>query len=1252
MLAAWLALSLTALLAASPALAAGGDPGSTSAENGPPQVTAPVGAAFGKLPLAFEANRGQTDSRVKFLSRAPGYSLFLTSSEAVLAMGRPPASDGEPPAGGQVKIEDRNSEIAPAPSYQPVIPALLHMKLVGANPEAKVRGLDQLPGASNYFRGKDPATWHIGVPHYARVLFEDVYAGVDLVYYGNEGQLEYDFVVAPGTDPAAIRLAIQTGDSKSENRNSRIAVSPEGDLVIRTAGGEIRFHKPVVYQESCQSSAVRSQLKTKKDAANLRSQIQNRKFLDGRYVLAANNEVRFEVSAYDRTRPLVIDPVLAYSTYLGGSVDDTGYGIAVDAEGNVYLAGSTSSMDFPSTEGSFQAAGRGSSDAFVAKISADGTSLIYSTYLGSTGFDRGAGIAVDSSGDAYVVGSTAAGDFPTTEGALQAAFGGGVCGTAPCSDGFVAKLGPAGDSLVYSTYLGGIQADSVQAIALDADGNAYVAGSTESVDTFPTAAAFQSVHGGVVDAFAAKLNTGGTALTYSTFLGGNGDDRGQAIAVDSSGNATVTGFTFSNNFPTASPFQAENSGSGDAFVSRLNAAGSALAYSTYLGGSGMDRGFSLAVDSAGNTYVTGDTTSTDFPITAGSFSTTYSDGGDAFVVKLPPDGASLTFSTYLGGIDTDQGLAIVADSSGNIYVTGLTRSSDFPTLNPLQESFGGGMCGSTVCSDAYLTSVNATGDALNYSTFLGGGNSDVGRGLALVPSGNTFLTGSTASANFPVISGALQFARGGTGPVADAFLAKVSPLDAPAVALAPLQLTFADQPTDTTSDPQVVTLTNTGSAPLTISGIVASGDFAQTNTCVSPLAAGGGSCTISVVFSPIETGTREGTVSITDDAAGSPQAIRLTGNGTEPAPAVTFSPEDLEFAEQVVDTTSDPQMITLTNSGSADLNITEITVGAEDYAQTNDCADTLAKQASCTISVTFTPTATGNLNSTIRVASNAAGSPHTATLTGTGVAVFSLSADPASVTLDRGTDTTTFTIGVAAPSSFTSDVTLSCQIVGSTTCAFDPESITAGQTSMLTLTGLNAVTPTSLDFIVEGSSGSQQANVDLSVLFADFTLTAAPSFTSIAAGETASYTLTLTPVNGFEGTVTFGCGLLPSEATCTFDPTSVSMDGSTVQTAQLAVATSLRAGVGPPLAPRFPLPFLVGLAILSGLATMVFAVRRRLPRLVIQGTAMLLLALLLSSCTNYGFVEIRGTPSGTFLVPIIASSEKSTQSTSVSLTIN
>ena len=431
------------------------------------------------------------------------------------------------------------------------------MKLVGANPAPQLTGSDELPGKSNYFIGNDPAKWRTNVPNYAKVKYADVYPGIDLAYYGNQRQLEYDFVVSPGADPQSIRLAFD-GDEKQR-------IDDHGDLALEAKGGEIRMHRPVVFQQIDGS----------------------RRNIAANFVLRSGREVGFEIARYDATKPLIIDPVLSYSTYLGGSSGDLGYGIAVDSSGNAYVTGGTTSVDFP-TANAFQSALGGPSivgHAFVTKLNAAGSAVVYSTYLGGSGGEFGYGIAVDSSGNAYVTGSTESTNFPTAN-AFQAAKRGS-------GNAFLTKLNPAGSALVYSTYLGGTNFDAGRGIAVDSSGSAYVTGFTASPD-FPTANAFQAAYGGYLsNAFVTKFNATGSALLYSTYLGGNrgGDygDWGIGIAVDSSGNAYLTGYASSPDFPIVNAFQTANNCcdgeyTGDAFVTKLNPGGSAV-YSTHLGGS-------------------------------------------------------------------------------------------------------------------------------------------------------------------------------------------------------------------------------------------------------------------------------------------------------------------------------------------------------------------------------------------------------------------------------------------------------------------------------------------------------------------------------------------------------------------------------------------------------------------------------------------------------------------------------------------
>ncbi len=677
---------------------------------------------YATLPLSFEANRGQTVPKVKFLSRGNGYGLFLSSTEAVLRL-RKPAAPGE-----------TDSQTAAATP-----PATLRMKLGGANEAPQVEGLDELPGKSNYFIGNDPTKWRTNIPSYAKVKYRDVYPGVDLVCYGNQRQLEYDFVIAPGADAGSIRLAFEGAEE--------MRIDDRGDLVLRIAGTEIRQYRPAVYQE-----------------------VDGRKhFLPGRYVLRGSRAVGFAVAGYERDKALVIDPVLAYSSFLGGSGLDNAHAVAVDQADNVYLTGETISVNFP-TQSPFQPANGGGSDAFVVKLNPTGATILYSTYLGGSGNENdfrtgvdSSSIAVDSAGNIYVTGRTSSLNFPVMNAVLPSYRGGDY-------DAFVSKLSADGSALLYSTYLGGDANDAGNGIAVDSTGNIYVTGGTRS-DDFPiSAAAFQGSLNGQLDAYVTKIDptqVGGASLIYSTYLGGLGIDRGTAIAVDSAGNAYVTGRTESPDFPTRNALQGTYGGAADAFVAKLNSGGTDLIYSTYLGGNQLDVGTGIVVDSAGNVYVTGETASPNFP-TQHAYQGTLGGSSDAFVAQLDPSGAVLVYSTFLGGTGLDRGHSIALDSTGKVYVAGETSSGNFPTVSPFQPVSGGG-------KDTFVAKLDPsqTGTpSVVYSSYLGGSGDDVGFGIAVNSAGDAWVAGQTASANnFPTVN-PVQPAFGG-GP-SDAFVARVS----------------------------------------------------------------------------------------------------------------------------------------------------------------------------------------------------------------------------------------------------------------------------------------------------------------------------------------------------------------------------------------------------------------------------------------------------------------------------------------------
>ncbi len=665
------------------------------------------------------------------------------------------------------------------------------MKLVNGARSTVPRGDGLSSGTVNYFVGPQ-SRWTRNLKAYTAVRYASIYNGVDLVFHGRQNQLEHDFVVAPGSDPTAIQV---------EWRGARqLALDGGGDLLITTSTGQIKWTAPVLFQE------VNGQ----------------RRPIQGAYKLLGGNRVGFQTGPYDRRFELVIDPTLAFSTFVGGSRSEFSRGIAVDSSGNIYVAGHSNSIDLPVTKGAYQTGLAGSTadivtgDVFVGKYSPSG-SLLFLTYLGGQKDDIGMGIAVDSSGNVYVTGYTNSTDFPVTKNVLQSAFGGytGASFILSGGDAFVSKLSSDGSTLLYSTYLGGSDDDAAFGIAVDSAGNAYVTGMTRSTNFPVSSGAYQKAFAGYGgqsfypafgypilggDAFVAKINPAATALVYSTYLGGNMDDVATTIAVDSSGNAYVGGYTLSFNFPvTSGAFQRGFAGKevqneffnlGDGFISKLNPTGTGLVFSTYVGGSGDDCVSGLIVDSAGNVYATGATTSTNFPVTAGASQPVYAGPtvlpffvdqlfGDAFVLKLNPLGTSLIFSTYFGGSGDDFGMSIASDGGGNLIIVGFSDSSNLPvTSNAPQGTLHGPGPSTTdvIMGDAFLAEFSPSG-ARMFGTYLGGTSNDAGLSVAVSASGTASMAGFTISPDFPVLNAA-QPKYGGPVPThasgGDGFVASIS----------------------------------------------------------------------------------------------------------------------------------------------------------------------------------------------------------------------------------------------------------------------------------------------------------------------------------------------------------------------------------------------------------------------------------------------------------------------------------------------
>jgi hypothetical protein len=574
------------------------------------------------------------------------------------------------------------------------------------------------------------------VPQYARVVYRDVYDGVDVAYYGSRGgELEFDVALAAGVDPGGVNL------NYSGARDLRI--ESDGALVVDTGGVQVRQAPPVVYQESGGT----------------------RRELSGRYILHGGNRVGFAVNGRDPNAAVVIDPVLTYSTYLGGSGADTPIWTAIDDDGNFYVTGFTLSADFPTTEGAYQRTAGGVEDAFVTKLDPTGSRLVYSTYVGRAESDVAFGLDVDRRGGVVITGTTGSPDFPTTDGAYRRDYAGGD------SDAFVTKLDPSGSRLSFSTFLGGSGHDAGFISFFDAAGNVYVEGETSSADFPTTPGVLQPAYGGDGDGFVTQLDRSGSKLRYSTFIGGSGFDSAYDGWLDRFGNFYIDGPTASTDFPvTPGAVQpAYGGGDTDAWVAKVNPDATALKFATYVGGSGVEDVFDLTIDRAGNVYVPGRTSSPDFPTTARAFQSAYQGGErDGYVIKLNRTGSAFAYATYLGGSAYDTAGALRVDRSGNAFVAGVTGSPDFPvTKRAIQAVYGGGV------SDAFLVGLNRRGSKLRFASFLGGSGEDgsFGAGGWLDDKGNWFVPGFTASPDFPTTPGAFQSTNAGE---TDVFLVKVN----------------------------------------------------------------------------------------------------------------------------------------------------------------------------------------------------------------------------------------------------------------------------------------------------------------------------------------------------------------------------------------------------------------------------------------------------------------------------------------------
>jgi hypothetical protein len=667
----------------------------------PAPLAQPSASPLARLPLAFEPNAGQADPAAQFFVRAPGGLLFFGQDGVTLALGA-----GERPDEGQA----------------------LRWQFVGASPQARLAGAERLPGHASYFRGNDPSRWQVGLPLYGAVRYQGLYPGIDLGYDGITRQLKGTFTIAPGADPAHIRWRY-TGAR-------RVTVNAQGALLVELpSGSQATEQAPVAWQ---QRGGVRRPV-------------------DARYAIHADNTLGFAVGGYDPTLPLIIDPILTYSTYLGGSMSDAIYSIAVDAAGNIYVTGYTYSPDFPLRD-PVQPTPHGSMEVFVSKLDPSGATLLFSTYLGGHSSDNGNGIYVNSFGNVFVTGSTASVDFPVVN-PLQPNLRG-------ITNAFIAQLDSTGTSLVYSTYLGGSgdpgngNGDIGNAIVVDQAGRMYVVGNAASPD-FPLVNPYQSQRRGLYDAFIVRLSSDGSALEYSTYFGGNDWDLGLRFQLDDSGNMYLTGLTNSSDFPVVNAVQSVYGGAGDAYVSKLNPQGTALIYSTYLGGSRLDWGLDLALGDQDDVFATGFTASPDFPL-ADPYQSTLNGSEDAYVSHLSTTGSVLIYSTFLGGGDIEEARGIRVDRDGRAWVMGKTYSTDFPTVRPLQPSLLG-------ADDNFISQFTLNGDNLLFSTYLGGSDGENPYAMVIDRNDSIYISGLTHSTDFPLCD---PFQPAFGGGLYDAFVSK------------------------------------------------------------------------------------------------------------------------------------------------------------------------------------------------------------------------------------------------------------------------------------------------------------------------------------------------------------------------------------------------------------------------------------------------------------------------------------------------
>ena len=1181
---------------------------------------------YAKLPLSFEPNLGQANSDAKFLARGDGYSLFLNSDQAVLAM------------------KGHSTKSAKSASSSNAL-GVLRMKLEGSNPAPNFSAQDELPGKSNYFIGTQE-NWHANVPTYGKVTEKNVYAGIDLVYYGSQRKLEYDFNVAPGADPKSIQITFDGA--------RKLKVDAAGNLVLSLAGGDVKFEKPFAYQMKGDQ----------KEPVAARFHLGDRKY-----------RVYFAIGDYDTKRPLVIDPILSYSTYLGGSDIDVAHAIAVAPDNTAFIAGATDSLNFP-TAHPLQPNDGGSldfaKDAFVTKISADGSTLLYSTYLGGSNEDFAQGIAVDAAGEAFVAGTTLSHDFPVTPGSFNTFCGGdGQCGKsfnsagAIVSNGFLTKINAAGSAIVYSGFIGEFENVFGNAVAVDGNENAYVTGSVEpngfasngigtplSLTVAPSPGGAISNGDGtstifITSALALAINSevvisgvGGTTADpnppspYDGVFIVLSSTPGSFVIQTAGGAASGNGTVVVNPAPpfpiTSNAFQRQHGGgTTDAYVVKVAATGTAFLYSTYLGGESEDTGLGIAVDKNNHAYVTGQTFSLIFPTTGSAFQPANGGNGDAFFSEVDTLGGGLSYSTFLGGAQGDLGNAITIDGFGDAFIAGGSASTGLGTAGAFQPNCTLDAQGNCE-GDAFVAEINpnvsGAGSEILF-TYLGGSLADSASGIALDTLGNIYVTGSTVSQDFPIAAAAFQGTYGGGND--DAFVTKMNPTGSALLYSSYLGGTQTDN--------------GNGIAVDTSGSAYVAGQTCSTNFPVSnPEQAGpGGNC----------------------DAFVSKVSI-LNG--------IQLNPSALTFSAQSLNTTSAPLTLTLTN-GDNPLTISTITLGGANpdafaITSASTCAapSSLNPGAKCTIVVTFTPTTPGVSNASITIVDSAPNSPQVVTLTGT-ASTLTLSASslnfgsvpvgttsaPQSITATNdGTSTITFSSITASGDFKETDNCVASPLQPTTNCTINVTFTPSSTNSSVGALTISDNAPGSPQIVLLTGSGFVQTS--------DFTIGAVTPTAAITAGGTASYSVVLTSIAGFSAPLNMSCTGLPKETSCSFsaNPVTPTPDGTVVtvgiSTAERTMAPPIgQIRVTPPSLAIRNLNLvwaacLLMLLLFGGITAGTQRGRSAAATLVFAAG----LILFSVACNGGGATGApAGTPAGTYTINIVASSADGTITHSTPVTL-